>query len=223
VVIEGAGMWRWAFLAPEYQEHEEMYATLWHSLMRWLTSGAGLLPGQTMSLRADKVRFGANESASVTLLVREEAAAARVPPIELIADAEGQVRSFAPAPLGDEAGVYRVSFGMLPEGRYHARIAGAREDDTSQTVVFDVRSYGEEHMNLQARPDLMARIAEDSGGAELDDDVATRIAAHFREHTARTRPAQVERVSAWDRWWLLAGVLALWSVSWAARRAGGLV
>src|SRR5262249_30186309 len=51
VAIEGAGMWRWAFLPPQYQEHEAVYAGLWQSLLRWLISGAGLVPGQDWALR----------------------------------------------------------------------------------------------------------------------------------------------------------------------------
>jgi hypothetical protein len=35
VVIEGAGMWRWAFLAPQFQSHEHVYEQLWQSLLRW--------------------------------------------------------------------------------------------------------------------------------------------------------------------------------------------
>ena len=34
VAVEGAGMWRWAFLPPEYQSQEIAYASLWHSMMR---------------------------------------------------------------------------------------------------------------------------------------------------------------------------------------------
>ena len=64
VVVEGAGMWRWAFLPPTYAEHHEVYAALWQSLLRWLVSGAGLLPGQKLALRTDKVIFRADEPAT---------------------------------------------------------------------------------------------------------------------------------------------------------------
>src|SRR5207244_2789081 len=72
VVVEGAGMWRWAFLPPQYQQYEEVYGSLWHSLLRWLVSSAGLLPGQQLALRADKVSFSTTEPATATLLVRED-------------------------------------------------------------------------------------------------------------------------------------------------------
>ena len=84
VVVEGAGMWRWAFLPPEYQEQEQVYAGLWHSMMRWLTSDENLKPGQIVNLRADKIRFGADEPATATLLAREENGGGHVPTVELM-------------------------------------------------------------------------------------------------------------------------------------------
>src|SRR5262249_46812288 len=118
VVIEGSGMWRWAFLPPQYQDQEKVYASLWHSLMRWLTSGAGLLPGQRMNLRADKVRFGTDEPASVTLLVRDEGGKANLPAVELAPDGGKEPpKSFMPAAVGGEVGIFRVGFGKLSPGR----------------------------------------------------------------------------------------------------------
>jgi hypothetical protein len=215
-------MWRWAFLPPQFKDHEQVYATLWPSLLRWLTSGAGLTPGQQMTLRADKVRFATAEVATATLLARTEVAKGDLPNVELLTD-DGSSKSFLPAAMGDEPGVFRVNFGKLSTGRYQVRIAGAPEDDASSRAAFDVRSVGEEQLNLEARPDLMARIAADSDGAVLESGTGAEIRAKFKEHSTRARPAQVERSPAWDRWWVLAAVLGLWTISWAVRRSGGLV
>ena len=227
VVVEGAGMWRWAFLAPAYQGQEQVYATLWHSMLRWLTSGQGLTPGQQFSLRAEKVRFGTDEPAAATLLAREDVRRDQLPGVVLTAEGSSEPgKTFAPAAVGAEAGVFRVDFGRLPEGRYTARLARASHGtDPVDTVAFDVRRYDQEMMDLQARPDLMARIADGSGGAVIrsDVDAAAAVRAAFAEHQSRAQPPRVERASAWDRWWLLAGVLGLWTASWFVRRAGGLV
>src|SRR5206468_3314751 len=132
VVIEGAGMWRWAFLPPQYQQGEEVYASLWHSLLRWLVSGGQLLPGQKMTLRA-------------------------------------------------------------------------------------------EELDLKPRPDLMARLATESGGAVLDADAAGNVKSKFEEHWAKLHPPRYERTTAWDRGWVIAAVFAAWTAAWAIRRSGGLV
>lgn len=233
VVVEGAGMWRWAFLPPAYAEHHEVYAALWQSLLRWLASSAGLLPGQRMALRADKVTFRTGEPATATLLVRDEGAL-KGAAVELIGDnANGDAphansvdgrepRSYQPAPSGDEPGTFRVTFGELPEGRYRARVTGGAEPRAAETA-FDVRRYSEEQLDLNSRPDLMARIAEATGGLALEGDSPTEIAKRFAARLSQSRAPQVRRISAWDRWWVLVGTFGIWMTTWILRRRGGLV
>ena len=223
VVIEGAGMWRWAFLAPQYRAHDAVYSSLWQSLLRWLVSRTGLLPGQTILLRADKVTFSVTESASATLLVREETVAGEAPSIELTSAVLSTPRVIGPTPVGDEPGTYRVVFGVLPEGRYRARVVGAAADDVSQQSSFDVRSFLEERLDLKARPELMARLAEEGGGTVLGKGAAGQIAKHFRQQLARNRPPRVRHLTAWDRWWWLLAVFVMWTSAWALRRSGGLI
>ncbi|MBI3468971.1 MAG: VWA domain-containing protein [Planctomycetes bacterium] len=220
VVIEGAGMWRWAFLPPEFQEQEALYAAFWQSLLRWLVSSGQVPAGQELVLRIDKVSFSTAEPASATLLVRD-ATRPQVPAVELVPEAGGDVHTFSPAPFGESSGMFRVVFGKLPEGRYQARIAGSAE--ASGRTLFDVRSFSEEQLNIQARPDLMARIASDSGGAVLQGNSASEIIQLFKQHLARTHPDRIRRIPAWDRWWVLVAVVMVWTAAWAVRRSGGLV
>ncbi|HPD30127.1 MAG TPA: vWA domain-containing protein [Phycisphaerae bacterium] len=225
VVVEGAGMWRWAFLPPEHQVHDEIYAALWQSLLRWLVSNEHLRPGQDCTLQADKITFSATERASATLLMREEAARGRIPSVELSSTALNRSETFAPIATGDNPGVFRVDFGRLPEGRYEARIQGQKkdQDDQSGRIAFDVRNFAEERLDLQARPDLMARIASDSGGAVIESDAASEIHHGFQTYLARSRPARITRTTAWDRWWVFTAIMLVWGAAWGLRRSGGLV
>jgi hypothetical protein len=227
VVIEGAGMWRWAFLPPAYQKQEEIYAALWQSLLRWLTSGANLVPGQNIALRADKVSYSTSEAATATLLVRDEKGGSGRDNVrvELTGGSDdSSPKSFTPVPMGDEPGTFRINFGNLPVGRYKARIAGASPQNASSLAVFEVGDLGDEQLDLTARPDLMKRIAADSGGADLtSDDLAGAVQKNFTQYMKQAHPPQVERLSAWDRWWILVVVLLAWTASWAVRRSGGLV
>ncbi len=225
VTIEGAGMWRWAFLPPQHQEHDRVYGELWRSVMRWLVSSAGLLPGQMMSLRADKVSFSTTETATAMLLVRDEALRSAAPEIELRGDGVSGVRRITPTPMDDESGRrsgFRVVLGKLPEGRYEARVAAASERDASARIALDVQGSLEERLNIEARPDVMAWIASETGGAVIEGDSPAGVEKQFREHLARSRPPRVERTTAWDRWWLMCGVLATWAAAWGIRRASGL-
>ena len=134
-----------------------------------------------------------------------------------------QTTTFAPIPLGEEIGTYRVDFGKLPDGRYQARIEGSQPSDASAQTVFEIRNFSAEQLDLRARPDLMARIASDSGGLVLKDRAADEIEKCFQQHLAKTRPAQVEHIPLWDKWWMLAAIFGVWGICWAVRRASGLV
>lgn len=224
VVVEGSGMWRWAFLSPEYREMESAYGTLWQSLMRWLISSGGLLPGENVSLQMDRVSFSEGESVSAVVLRRPELDAADLPSVRLL-NAEGELlRSIQPIPVGDELGVYRVFIGTLETGHYQTQLETV-EDGKSvmKSVHFDIRPDLREQLEVSSRPDLMRRIAEVSGGMALGLDELRTVADSFDTHIQQSRPVQYRRKPAWDRWWVLVGLLIIWSVSWGLRRRSGLV
>lgn len=220
VVLEGGGMWRWAFLPPQQQQQETLYQGLWHSLLRWLVSSADLLPGQKIALRSDKVRFNKGEPASATLLVREETNAAAIPSIEL--RGSGPPRTVQPVPLGDSPGAYRVPFGPLPEGRYEARVAGTAGQGATATL-FDVRTASDEALDLQARPELMQRIAQESGGSVVPAASAEQTVLQFHPDQDHQQAQRVRRTPAWDRWWVLLAIWTVWGIAWAVRRSSGLI
>lgn len=217
VVVEGSGMWRWAFLPPEQQALQGVYGSVWQSLVRWIVGGTGLRPGQDLALRSERVLFESNETASVGLLVN--ATVTDVPQVELfVAGEPNAIGSFAPSPAGSEPGAFTVMFGRLPPGQYEARAAGRDE-----LVCFDVRAPVREQLELAARPDLMAAIAADSGGAVLEQASARDVTRLYDAYVQRNQPPRERRVSAWDRWYVLLGVLGIWATCWGVRRANGLI
>ncbi|MBI4581216.1 MAG: hypothetical protein HY718_16050, partial [Planctomycetes bacterium] len=223
VVIEGAGMWRWAFLPPQEHEYGEVYGALWQSLMRWLVSGTALRPGQSMDLRCEKVLFEASDPASATLLMSAEAVGGGPPPtVELrVAGEENAIGDYAATAAGSDPGVFRVVFGKLPPGQYEALVTGGGA--TAPSTRFDVRAPVREQLELAVRADLMAKIADDSGGAGLESGTGREVAGLYEAFARRAQPERVRRIPAWDRWYVLVGVLGIWAVCWGVRRAGGLI
>lgn len=222
VVVEGSGMWRWAFLPPAQQQLDEVYRSLWHGLIRWMVSSSDLLPGQKYALRSEKSLFQPNDLAAATLLLGEAAIKEKLPAIELRGETLKEARTIAPIALGDDPRAFRVVFGTLPEGHYEARVAGVAAEDGSSTA-FEVRNFSDEMLDLTARPDLMARIAEESDGTVLHPDYGRGVADAIGDEWERTRSRQVLRITAWDRWWILLSVVALWTTAWILRRSRGLV
>ena len=221
VVVEGAGMWRWAFLPPTFQDRDEVYAALWRSLVRWLVSNVELLPSQELALRTDTTTFSTDEAATAVLLVREDRIG-EVPSVELTGDTLERTRLVSPVPAGGP-GQYRVVFGRLPEGHYQARVVGQQEDDIAGVAEFSVRGNLRERLDIAAQPEIMAMIATRSGGAEFSGDDWNVLAQHFAEHVHRIHPPRNTQTPMWDRWWVLLGIVLLWATAWMMRRSSGLV
>lgn len=222
VVVEGAGMWRWAFLAPRYRELDNVYGRVWQGLMRWLSTGTGLAPGRYVALRSDRSSYRTGEPAMAMLLSRNEFEVGTVPEVEL--KGSDGTRTFAPVSVGDEPGVYRVVFGALPEGRYVASLKGLEDVPAADvTTTFSVRDLDEERLDLRVRTDLLVRVAETTGGSLVMADDPASVAERFDEQLRRSRLVRYRRTSAWDRWWLLVAVFGMWSVVWSLRRASGIV
>ncbi|MDB5387637.1 MAG: hypothetical protein JWM11_3283 [Planctomycetaceae bacterium] len=229
VAIEGAGMWRWAFLAPQFQQHDQVYSALWQSLLRWLISSVGLIPGQDLALRTDQVTYTTGEAVSALLLMRNEASGGKIPVVELQREGESEESQFTPVPLGDEPGVYRMAFGALPTGRYRAKVVTGDKKQEQQgsaalsTTAFEVRPYFGEELDVQARPDLMKFISEETGGEVLTTESSTGLTEAFEKHLARSRTERIRRLTAWDRWWVYVFVLSAWGSAWGLRRSAGLI
>jgi hypothetical protein len=221
VAIEGAGMWRWAFLPPEKQQTAEIYASLWRSLVRWLAANMGLLPSQHLALKTDKVAFSSDENVSANLLVRQSSGDA--PQVELSGPALDHPRLTACVPRGNYPGQYYVSWGRLPEGHYSARVAGIEKNEVSGIVDFDVQGNLTERLDVRAQPNLMKFLAVQSGGAVLDSVDPALLARHVEQHLSQSRPTRTAHTTAWDRWWVLLGAFGLWAAAWSYRRHSGLV
>lgn len=90
--------------------------------------------------------------------------------------------------------------------------------------VSAIRGRPYEKIDVAARPELMRRIPEISGGIALDpSEVAERIGElFFKTHLSESQPERVRRYPAWARWWVLVGILALWTTAWTVRRFSGL-
>ena len=223
VVVEGAGMWHWAFLPPGQQQHSQVYGALWSSLTRWLATNTGLLPSQSWLLRSDKTEFTTGESAAGVLLVRESAPGKSAPIVELTSDRLAHPQTISAVASGDEPGAFRVGFGRLEPGRYTARVVAAPAADPAAQTVFDVRPDIRELLQLDANPALMKRLADASGGAALESASPEEVSRHLEKYLAGSHPEQVRTTAAWDRWWVLAAMFGMWSATWIVRRSSGLV
>ena len=227
VVVEGAGMWRWALMAPQYEDKEQVYETLWRSLLRWLVSRAGLSPGEDIALQPDRISYESGAEATATMLIRPTKI--KTPPKIKVTgknDAGDTIfeKQFQPRPLGDDPGTYRINFGELEPARYSVRpVESLTGVGGNVQSAFVVRDRWDEKLYLDAKPDLMKRIADASGGQVLEQADAESFSSQFEAHLKQARPPKYRRIPMWDRWWILSAILLLWGCCWVVRRKSGLI
>ncbi|MBI1903249.1 MAG: hypothetical protein HYS13_19275 [Planctomycetia bacterium] len=225
VVVEEEGMWNWAFLGPQQQEPQQVYTGLWRGLVRALVSQGGLAADSPLALRADKVVFNEQELITFTLAVRGEAGGARrgdMPRIDaqefhLLRNGE-VVAGTLPAPAGEGPGLYRLFFRNQPQGRYEARLASGADGDASERATVEVRPTIREQLDLDARPDLLARLAQETSGAVIAPSEDQKLIDLIQAHAAKLPATFVRRATSLSGWWVFVGIAAIWCATWGLHR-----
>lgn len=228
IVVEGAGMWRWAFLPPQHAVKDKIYPTLWQSLIQWIVSQQDLLPGQKVGIRSDRATFLTGDRASATVLVSSPEEFQK-PNGQLDFDVllEGPglplPQRFTAAAMGANGELFRADFGTLDVGYYNASVVRGDDDEVLAETAVEVRDPWFERLELDARPDVMRRVAEVSGGVALDPGEVSDLSERFRQRLADGRPRKEIRTTLWDRPLVLVTVLSAWFCCWIVRRRSGLV
>lgn len=228
IVVEGAGMWRWAFMAPQHADKERIYATLWQSLVQWIISQQDMMPGQKVSIRPDRATFLTGDKVTATMLVSD---------LESFADANGKTnlvallyredsvlpKRFIPIPTSERPELFRLDFGALDVGYFSVNIVSGDDEKVIASTALEVRDPWFERLEADARPDLMRRIAQISGGEALKLEQVSSIVDRFEQRLYENRPPQIVRTTLWDRPIVLLGILGIWMTSWIIRRRSGAI
>jgi hypothetical protein len=231
IVVEGSGMWRWAFLPPQYADRDAVYPALWQGLVQWIVARQDLLPGQQIAIRPDRSVFLGGDGVSGTMLMRDTKA--EPPMLELVRDSN-RIQVLKPTASSSDPGVFRFDFGNLESGYYEIKTQTSNQVDTLQngaalvnkgnaTAACEVRDFWLETLDVDARPDLMQQIASRSGGKVVAPEAAREILDDFHKHLIASRPEQFRKSPLWDRPWVLLTIFGIWCSSWIVRRLSGLI
>jgi len=227
IVVEGAGMWRWAFLAPQFADKEKIYATLWQSLVQWIISQQDFMPGQSIAIRPDRATFLTGDKVTASLLVRDQEhfLDANGKPncaVLLVRDENSLPKRFVPIPT-DQPEMFRVDFGILDVGYFSASVVQGDKDEVLADTAIEVRDPWFEKLKADSRPDLMKHIAMISGGEALRLDQVGTIVDRFEQRLYQNRPPQIIRTTIWDRPIVMFAILGAWITSWIVRRRNGAI
>jgi len=207
--------WRWRFAADDSTVGSDEYELFWDRMIRWLTRDPLLEPAR---ISTDRERYGVGGELAVSGRLRDETyrpmKQARVelhfePGVHdkavgvADADQDGQLRATLRAP--SEAGAYEVIASV--EGQEVAR------------EVFVVEESGDELADLEAKPEQLRAVAEQTGGRVFFgvEDVPA-----LSELTSTTRRAAglASKQPLSKPWFILLTVLLLGS-TWVLRRRWG--
>lgn len=224
IVVEGAGMWRWAFLSPEHASKDKIYPTLWQSMIQWIISQQDMLPGQDISIRPDRATYLAGDRASASVTLKNPASWAIEDLSVLLQTAEFELpKRLTLTASGVDNGLFRVDLGALEVGYYSLKVVRGESDEILAAGAFEVRDPWFESLEVDARPDVMRQISRLSGGEVVDPRDVAQLAERFAQQIRSQQKHEETRTTMWDRPWVLLIVLGSWITSWIVRRRSGIV
>ncbi len=228
IVVEGAGMWRWAFLPPQHAAKDKIYPTLWQSMVQWIISQQDMMPGQEIAIRADRATFLSGDRTSASVTLRNPAQWLKsnsIDGLSVTLQAAGQElpKRFSLIASGADPGLYRVDCGTLDIGFYTLKLVRGINDEVLAATAFEVRDPWFESLEVDARPDLMSQVARLSGGRVLEPEQVNELVSQFEQRMRSQQSSDEIRTTMWDRPLVLLLILMGWIATWIVRRQSGLV
>jgi hypothetical protein len=215
--LVGEGLWRWALLPPELKDYTECYFDFWTQLIRWMVNQSDFLPGQDLSLKTDHSSYSSGDVVHLLAFTRGRTSAA-LPPVTMTAP-DGKTTQVTLAGGGGSSDFSGVFTPAAP-GEYVASLV--RPHIGAVVAPFSVYPDREEDRITAADPELMKQIARASGGDLITQDQLRQLPEKLRDARATLSDTTLAR-SAWDRSWVLAIILGVFTLEWVLRRRLGLL
>lgn len=209
----------------EYNCDHRYYRRFWINAVRWLAANK---IGRTnnpviLELAQTVARPGDAVPASVKVLDKSLRPAGGAV-VELTLSAPGATNRVIPAAYDAAAQAYWARVPLPEAGDFTvtaaATVGSLKLGEDKQLVICE--DADAELQDVRARPEVMAAIAKASGGKVLDprDDGVAQARSLFGSAPPIT--VELRRSPMWDRFWLLASILAVLSAEWVLRRLRGL-
>ncbi len=221
LAIVGQGLWRWAFLPPDLESYGKVYQEFWSQTIRWLVSDSDFLPGQGVSIRADRTAYGPGETVNLLGYLRGSRAA--IPQSIVLTLPNGSRADVAAARSDGKSADFTAIYRPQAAGEYIASVPAAESRSAPASCSFTVSPNDQEDMNTSADPDLMRQLASMGGGSALAPEEIALLPEKLRAAEQKlTSGPKAEPRTAWDRPWILFVLLAITGLEWWLRRRWGM-
>jgi hypothetical protein len=237
VVIEGQGMWQWAFQMSVDGEAEnpQIFRAMWANLLRWMVGSNEFLPSQNLSIHASKPIYSMGEKPLLYISQKdgEDILSTETVTVHLVPENHATKIDGIEFPLElstqkvlQEKNMLRASVGKLPPGIYRARVA-----DSSKSVkelmnaetVFEVMPPLKEFLDVRARPGPMAAWARSSDGKALKAGDLKSLNDLYFEYNKHYLNKKQSLTPIWDRPWVLFLFCLMFVILWFSRRMWGSI
>ena len=214
--LDSTWMWR-------YRYGDRYHGRFWRNAIRWLALGR--LKSGDRRYHLDSLRSSYSLDERVTLEARvldEDFRPSDRPLQELkLAEADGTEREISAPLVPGREGVYRTSLDLGRPGLYRAWIEVGGEQIA--TTEFEVLVPSRESADPSPDPEVLAAMAQISGGRALSLASIAALEAEFPGNEERREPISSHLEDAWDNWLTLLAVLSLLSAEWVLRKRFQLV
>jgi hypothetical protein len=223
VALTCYGIWRWHTYAEGIPGAEKLLENLLSNSIRWLVTSEDERP---VRIHPTKEIYSGTEPVEFTAQVYDDNYA----PIEnvevsVLVSQKGETSQLTLTPLRD--GLLEGAFETLPEGdyTYTARALLGGTELARQGGSFTVGGLNAEFLETRMNKSLLQQLAARTGGTYYDPAELGRLPADLAalpEYQARD-VATARSFELWNRGWMLALMLAVFSVEWFLRKRNGMM
>ncbi|MDO4568896.1 MAG: hypothetical protein Q4D38_00760 [Planctomycetia bacterium] len=221
--------WRWVLAG-----HESAHARFWTQLVFWLAQKENSMEGMVDILMPQR-RFSQQQPISFQITAKLSTGENLVERIALSTNPNWEDwDAFLELPDGTreqialqpESEALRGTISRaLPPGDYsiHASVSHAGEKIGDAQCRFSVFHYDLEMDSVKADPQMMAALAEISGGEVVS---GAALGGLWEKLAEKQNDLKIERemiISVWDRWYWMLLLICVLSLEWYLRRRIGLV
>lgn len=223
MAITTDSLWRWNFISVGAGGNNRHYIKFWQNAIKWLIKDPTLNPVHVM---ANKETFLPDEE----IQIKVEALGRNYQPLEGveldvdIVNESSKKSIFSTKGTTGSDGQYRFTVRHGMEGYYIVTATAKKENvEIGQGyTVFNIALENEEFNDPSIRKDVLAKLAESTGGKYIElpvKEIEERISV---ENPSVVKLVGKRQISLWDNGYVFVIILAIVSLEWWIRKRSGL-
>jgi len=201
------------------------YRQFWVNAVRWLAAGRIGKTNNPVVLELAQSYCSPGQKVAANVKVRgSDLTSVENADVFLCLSTTGQSNVFVKASYDRVNQCYDADLVPSRDGTFTVSALAAlnRQKLGEDRQLLVCESVDREIADLRARPDLMANLAQISGGKTLE--LTGKSVGDVSEIFGTPPPADIEyrHTPLWDKWWCLSLILILLTLEWSVRRLSGM-